>query len=425
MDVSLDVGFRGMDYYDYKNKRVLVRLDINSTIDQTSKKILSDNRIDKSLPTIEYLIKEEAKVVIIAHQGDTLDNKNLISMEEHAAKLSEKLGRTVAYIDDVAGPAAQEAIKGLKAGEIILLGNLRYLAEEISTFENAVKLQPEEMLQTYLVRNLAPLLDYYVNDAFSAAHRNAPSMVAFQELLPTASGILMMEEMTALTKLMQSPARPNIFLLGGAKISDAFGMMKEVLENGSADKILTAGVTGIIMLMAMDKDLGEANRRFIRDRNLDLFIEPARAYLKEYPTKFMYPIDLAYEKDGKRFECLIEDLPIENLPIEASFLDIGRETIKEYQDMLLNAGTIFVNGPAGVYENPLFEKATKELWETIAKAKGYSVIGGGDTVTAAQKYIRLKDISYVCTAGGAMVQYLSGKELPLIKAMKKARKKTI
>ena len=417
MDVGVDVGFMSMDAFDYSQKTVLLRLDINSTIDQ-NKKIISENRIDKSLPTVQYLLDRGAKIAIIAHQGDTLDYPNLISMEEHAHKLSQKLGKEVKYVDDVAGPAAQQAVKDLKSGEMVLLGNLRYLSEEISTFETVVKLEPSEMLNTYLVRNLAPLMDYYVNDAFSAAHRNAPSMVAFQELLPTAGGLLMMNEITALTKVMASPEKPNVFVLGGAKISDAFGMMKQVLENGSADKILASGVTGHIMLMAAGYDIGPQNFKFIKDRKLDVFVAPAKEYLENYPDKILYPKDLVYEADGKRVDVAVEDLPTEE-----AVLDIGTKTIERYTEILSTAGTIFVNGPAGVYEKEVFEKGTKEIWKAIAKAKGYSVIGGGDTVTAAQKYIDLADISYVCTAGGAMVQFLSGKELPLIKAMKKAKLK--
>jgi phosphoglycerate kinase len=298
---------------------------------------------------------------------------------------------------------------------VVLLGNLRYLTEEVSTFENSVKLTPEQMLNTYLIRNLAPLVDYYVNDAFSAAHRNAPSMVAFQELLPTAGGLLMIKEISALTKVMECPDKPSVFMLGGAKISDAFGMMKQVLENGTADKILASGVTGNIMLMASGYSIGKINEKFIKDRSLDVFIEPAKEYLTKYPDKIIFPSDLAYEKDGKRIE-----ISIENLPIEESLLDIGSKTIEAFAGEINKAGTIFVNGPAGVYEKEIFESGTKEIWKAIAKASGYSVIGGGDTVSAAQKFINLKDISYVCTAGGAMVQFLSGVELPLIKAMKKA-----
>lgn len=412
---EIEFGIKAMDEFDYREKTVLLRLDINSTIHPETKKIVSENRINMSIPTISYILDQKAKLVIIAHQGDTLDYDNLISMEEHAEKLSSKLGITVKYIDDVAGPAAREAVKNLKCGEAVLLGNLRYLTEEVSTFENSVKLEPSEMLNTYLIRNIAPLVDYYVNDAFSAAHRNAASMVAFQELLPTAGGLLMMKELSALTKVMKCPDKPSIFLLGGAKISDAFGMMKQVLENGTADKILASGVTGNIMLMASGCSIGKVNEKFIKDRSLDVFIEPAKEYLTKYPDKIIFPLDLAYEKDGQRIE-----IAIENLPIEESLLDIGAKTVEAFAKEIDRAGTIFVNGPAGVYEKEIFENGTKEIWRSIAKASGYSVIGGGDTVSAAQKFIDLKDISYVCTAGGAMVQFLSGEEMPLIKAMKKA-----
>ena len=415
---KIEFGIKGMDEFDYREKIVLLRLDINVPIHQDTKKIKNENRINMSIPTIKYILDQRAKLVIIAHQGDTLDYENLIQMVEHAEKLSSKLGITVKYLDDVAGPAAQEAIKNLMPGEAVLLGNLRYLTEEVSTFENAVKLEPEQMLNTYLVRNIAPLVDYYVNDAFSAAHRNAPSMVAFQELLPSAGGILMMKELSALTKVMKCPDKPSIFVLGGAKISDAFGMMKQVLENGTADKILASGVTGNIMLMASGYAIGKINEKFIKDRSLDVFIESAKTFLTNYPEKIIYPLDLAYEKDGQRME-----IAIENLPIEESLLDIGSKTIKVFSEEIQKAGTIFVNGPAGVYEKKIFEKGTKEIWKAIAKAKGYSVIGGGDTVSAAQNFIDLKDISYICTAGGAMIQFISGVEMPLIKAMKKANNK--
>jgi len=323
--------------------------------------------------------------------------------------------KKVDYIDDVCGPAAQAAVKNLKEGEMILLGNLRYLSEEISTFEKAVKLRPKEMLNTYLVRSLAPLVDCYVNDAFSAAHRNAPSMVAFQEILPTAGGILMMKELSALTKVMDSRNKPLVFVLGGAKISDAFGMMKEVLSSKAADKILTCGITGHIMLLAKGYDIGKANLKFIKDRGLDEFIEAAKEYIEAYSGKILFPVDLALEKDGKRIEVDIDQLPVDDI-----CMDIGSKTVEIYKNEIAKSGTIFVNGPAGVYENSLFEFGTKEIWTSLTEAKGYSVIGGGDTVSAAQRFIDTRNIGYVCTAGGAMVRFLSGIKLPLIEAMKKA-----
>jgi len=415
MEVSNAVKIRSIDEFDYANKTVLLRPDINSPIDPVTKKIVNDNRIVASIPTIRDILNKGAKLAIIAHQGDTLDYHNLIPMQEHAEKLSAYLGREVRYIDDVCGPAARESVKALKPGEAILLGNLRYLCEEVSTFENAVKLKADEMLNTYLVRSLAPLFDYYVNDAFAAAHRNSPSMVAFQELLPTAGGRQLMEEYSALTKVMKAPTKPSVFVLGGAKISDAFGMMKQVLENGTADKILACGITGEIMLWALGKSLGGKKEKFLKDRELHLFVEPAKEYLRDYPGKIEVPEDLAYEKNGERVE-----IPVESLPKDEMYMDIGSATIEKYKKYLEKAGTIFVNGPAGVYENKLFEKGTREIWNAIADSPGYSVIGGGDTVSAASRFIDLKKISYVCTAGGAMVRFLSGKKLPLIEAMEKA-----
>lgn len=404
-----------IDDFDIKGKTVLLRVDINSPIDPATKRIVNDNRIRESVPTIRKLMDGGAKIAMIAHQGDTLDYQNLIPLNEHAEKLSALMGVTIDYIDDVAGPAAIEKVQGLKAGQAVLLGNLRYLCEEISTFESAVKLKADEMLDTYLVRRLRPYVDLYVNDAFAAAHRNAPSMVAFQEFLPTAAGDLMFKEISALDTVMKTPEKPSVFVLGGAKISDAFGMMKTVLQSGSADCILTSGITGEIFLIASGRDIGPTKLKFLQDRSLLEFVEPAREYLRDYPGKIEMPRDLAYAENGARQEVAVEALPLDRM-----FMDIGARTLAHYDGILQGAKTIFVNGPAGVYEDPLFEYGTRELWHSIARSAGYSVIGGGDTVSAAARFIDMKDISYVCTAGGAMVRYLSGKKLPLIDAMEKA-----
>jgi len=240
-------------------------------------------------------------------------------------------------------------------------------------------------------------------------------MVAFQEIKPTAAGQLLFDEVAALDKIMLAPKHPSIFVLGGAKISDAFGTMEHVLASGTADRILTCGITGEVMLLADGYRLGKVKERFLNDRKLDVFIERAKNYLKNYREKIKMPLDLAYSVNSKRQEILVEDLPAEHM-----FMDIGSQTIAAYKTEILGAKTLFVNGPAGIYEEPQFEQGTKVIWKAIAASVGYSVIGGGDTVTAAEKFLNLKNIDYVCTAGGAMVQYLSGKKLPLIEAMEKA-----
>ncbi len=404
-----------IDDFNIAGKRVLLRVDINSPIDPKTKKIVNENRIQKSLPTINKLLDGGAKLAIIAHQGDTLDYQNLIPLAEHAEKLAEYTGKKVTYIDDVCGPAALDAFAALDYGEAVILGNLRYLTEEISTFENDVKLTPETMQDTYLVRRLKGQFDLYVNEAFAAAHRNAPSMVAFQEFMPSCAGNLFVSELSNLDKISKSPDKPSVFVLGGAKISDAFGMMNQVLENGTADKIITSGITGEVFLLADGIDIGETKKKFLAERNLLVFVDEAKRYLAKFRDKIVYPVDLAYQQDSKRCE-----IDIKNLPQEHMYMDIGEQTIAIYGKIISEAKTIFVNGPAGVYEDDLFALGTKSLWQAIAVSDGYSVIGGGDTVSAAAKFIDLNDVNYVCTAGGAMVRYLSGKKLPLIKAMEKA-----
>ena len=404
-----------LDDLDVRGRVVLLRVDINSPIDRTTGKINDDNRLIMSLPTIADLADAGARVVIIAHQGDTLDYHNLVSMTEHAEILSEKLNREVGFIDDVAGPAARAAIQALGDGEILLLDNIRFLTEEVSTFEGAVKLTPAEMTNTYLVRNLAPLVDVYVNDAFAAAHRNAPSMVAFQELLPTAGGRLLIDEVTALSGLAADPNRPCVFLLGGLKISDAFSMMEKVLADGTADTILTTGITANVMLIARGVDLGAPTTAFINDRSLDVFIPRAAELLEVYGERIEVPTDLAFDDGGERREIAIQDLPSEHL-----LIDVGSETVAAYEAVIADAATLFVNGPAGVYESAAGEYGTRSLWEAVAASDGYSVIGGGDTVASARRFVDPDDIGFISTGGGALIRFLSGQPLPLIDAMEKA-----
>lgn len=412
----MEIGIKSIIGVDVKGKTVLFRPDINSPID-SSGKIVNRNRLEKTVPTLKYLSDGGAKIAIIAHQGDTLDYQNLIPMREHAEILSELSGVKVDYIDDVAGDAAIAAIGNLKEGEAILLGNLRYLTEEVSTFEKDVKLTPQQMLNTYLVRRLGGEADIYVNDAFSAAHRNAPSMVAFEELMPSYAGPLFFKEYEALWRVMNCAERPVVFVLGGAKISDAFGMMGKVLKDGVADKILTMGVTGVVMRLAEGKKIGKLYEKWLSDHDLTVFVDQAKELLRDYKDKFILPVDFAVEENGVRKEVNLDELPLD----DKMFLDIGENSIAAFESAIAEAGTIFVNGPAGVYENPIFAEGTRRVWKAVAAAKGYSVIGGGDTVTAASKFVNVADIDYVCTAGGAMVRFLSGKTLPLIRAMSKAK----
>lgn len=413
----MDVGILTLDDFDFRDKTVILRVDINSPIDHQTGQLADDNRIRKSVPTIRELSDVGARVVMLAHQGDTEDYQNLISLAPHAERLSELLGRPVGFVDDIAGPAAIEQIKALQSGELLLLNNVRYLTEEVSTFVNFVKLTPEQMAQTRLVRNLAPLADYYVCEAFAAAHRSAPSLIGFAEALPAAGGRLFVDELSALTRVKESPTPPCVYVLGGARIADAFSMMKRILSEGTADHVLTSGLTGEVMLLAQGYQLGNPTEQLIYNKGLTLFIDQARELLGHYGNRILYPTDFAVD-DGGRKEVALDDLPVDHL-----LVDIGEGTISRYVEVINKAATVFVNGPAGVYEKPVSTLGTERLWITIADAPGYSVIGGGDSVAAAARFNVQDRMSYVCTSGGGMVRFLSGQTLPVIEALRRAARR--
>jgi phosphoglycerate kinase len=400
---------------DVAGRRVLLRVDINSPIDPTTKRIVDEARIDRSLPTIRDLADRGARLVVLAHQGDALDYHNLVSTREHAAKLAAKLGRQVGWIDDVAGPEARRRIAALGDGDILLLENVRIHGEELSTFERDVTLTPEQMADTYLVRHLAPLFDLYVNDAFATAHRAAPSMIAFQRLLPSAAGLLLHEELEGLRRVLDHPARPAVFLLGGLKVSDGFSMMGATLRSGLADRVLTAGVLGEIFLQASRLHLGQPTERFIAARDLTRYVDVADGLLQEFGDRIALPTDVAVLREGARHELAVGALPVEEL-----IVDIGGDTIAAYEGEIAAAGTVFVNGPAGAYEQPGADVGTRRLLEAIAAAPGMTVIGGGDTVASATRFVDLADIGLVSTAGGALVRFVSGQSLPLLDAFRTA-----
>jgi len=412
-------GILTLDDFDCRGKTVLLRVDVNSPIDHATGELANDNRIRKSLPTIRELADVGERVVLLAHQGDTEDYQNLVSLAPHARRLAELLGRPVAFIDDICGPAAIERIKALAPGEILLLNNVRYLCEEVSTFVNFVKLTPQQLARTWLVRNLAPLADYFVCDAFAAAHRYSPSLVGFAEVLPAAGGRLFIEEFGALADVKDNPRHPCVYVLGGARIADAFSMMKQVLSEGTADWVLTSGLNGEVMLLAKGYSLGEPTERLIRDKGLEPFVDEARQLLTTHGDRILCPVDVAIDNGG-RVELSIEELPSDHL-----LVDIGQRTIERYIEIIRQAATIFVNGPAGMYEQRVGALGTEALWNAIADAPGYSVIGGGDSVAAGARFRVLERMGYVCTSGGGMVRYLSGQELPVVTALRRAARRRL
>lgn len=411
-------GIHTLDDFAVGGKTVLCRVDMNQPVDRTTGTLKSTARIEACAPTVRELSDKGAKVVLLAHQGSDIEYQNYYCTQPHAQILSGLLGREVRWIDDVCGPAARQTIAGLRDGEILLLDNVRFLAEEQTLFEMKLGLTHEQQAETLLVRKLAPLADLYVCDAFAAAHRDQPSLCGFEQVLPSAMGRLFEKEYCVISELMESPQRPCTFVLGGAKVSDAFLMMESVLRSGAADTVLTGGLVGNILLAAQGEQIGSGSLEFIRRSGYDSYISKSAELLSRYGERIALPSDLAYVKDGARQECAVGAVPQ-----DIGAVDIGTATAEQYAEVIRSSRTVFVNGPMGVFEQAPSEAGTRTVWEALGRTEAFTVVGGGDSITATTKYRQTENISYICTGGGALIRFLTGEELPVVKALRFAAKK--
>ena len=403
--------YKTLDDFDVKNKVVLVRVDFNSEIDPATKKVTSDVRIRAHAEsTLKELAEKGAKTVVLAHQGRKGD-PDYTPLKEHAEILGKILKCPVKYVDDLFGEKAKAAIKNLQGGEILVLENVR------SGMKKPKACTPEEASKTELVQNLAPLADLFVNDAFAAAHRAHVSMVGFTAVLPSAAGRIMERELKSLSKALEKPEHPCVYVMGGAKADDALEISKYVLDNGIADYVLVGGVTSQLFLAAKGVDLGKKTMDFLAKKELMQFVPGIKALLAKYPDKIILPADVALDVDGKR-----KEIPVSKLPTEYSIFDIGKKTVDEFADLISKAKSIVVCGPMGVYENKEFNYGTKEVFEAIANSKAFSLAGGGNTIAAIQEYGLSKKIGYISTAGGALIEFLMGKKLPGVVALETATK---
>ncbi len=401
-----------IDDFNFKNKTALVRVDFNSPIDPKTRRILEDVRIRAhGETTIKELAQKGAKVVILAHQGRPGD-PDFIPLEQHAEILGKILNKPVEYVDDLFGEKAKKTVKALKSGEILVLENVRTFADEQK------KGTPEEHARTDFVKSLAPLADVFVSDAFAAAHRAHVSIVGFAAVLPSAAGRIMERELNALGKATESPEKPCVYVIGGAKADDALRISKFVLDNDVADEVLTGGVAGHLFLAAKGVDLGKPNVEFLKKKELMGFVGGIGELVKVYPDRIKIPSDLAVDVNGKRKEIAVEELPT-----NYQICDIGTKTIREYDEIISKAKSIVISGPMGVFENKEFMKGTKEILEAIAKSKAFSLIGGGHTVAAVEQLGLEKKMGYVSTAGGALIEFLMGEKLPGVAALEAAAKR--
>lgn len=405
--MDMDLDFYTMDDLKLEGKTVLVRVDVNSPVDPRSGVILDDTRLKLHAETIKELSDKGAKTVLMAHQSRP-GKADFTTLKQHAEALSEILGKQVEYVDDIFGSNAQNRISKLKKGEILLLENVRFYSEEV------LKRDPELQAGTHLVEKLAPLADYYINDAFATSHRSQPSLVGFAFKMPSAAGRVMEKELRILYNAVYNAEKPCVYVLGGVKVDDSITIAENVLKKGSADYVLTTGLVANIFLWGAGIDIRPVNRNFIESKDYCDWVLKAKQLLKEFKGKILYPHDVAIPVDGERKEFSVKEIP------NQSILDIGSDTITEYAKIIRSAGTIFANGPAGVFEEEGFSIGTEDILNTIASSSGFSIIGGGH-LAASANHMGLDGINHISSGGGASISLLAGENLPVIKVLKQAK----
>lgn len=394
-----------LDEVDVKDKTVIVRVDINSPMDPATGKILDDTRIRASAVTIKELASKGAKLVLLAHQG-RLGDDDFTTLEQHAELLSKATGIRIKYLKDLFyGEPVARAIKEMKPGDVILLENVRYLAEE------PVARSMEEQAKTRLVQNLAPLAQIFVNDAFAAAQRPHASIIGFAAVLPSYAGRLMEREVKKMSRAL-NPEHPCVYMLGGAKVEDTIKIMEHSLGKGLVDTVLTGGVLANIFLMVSGRDIGGPNVKLISEKSYLKLVDRARAIYSAHSDKIKLPLDFVVDVQGKP-----RVIAVEELPMNVELLDVGPKTIASYSRYLAEAKTIVVKGPMGVFERKGYERGTLELYRAAANSKAFKVFGGGHTVAIVKEAGVADKIDHVSTGGGAAVSFLAGEPMPGIEAL--------
>jgi len=405
--------FFTMDDFVLAGSTVLLRVDINSPIDPATGRLLNDARIREHLATIRDL--REARVAILAHQSRP-GKDDFTTMESHAERMAALLGRPVRYVDSLFGKSAIDAVQGMRPGDVVLLENTRFFAEE----EALADAKFEKMAKAMMVRKLAPLAQYFVLDAFAAAHRAQPSLCGFAEVMPALAGRVMEREITMVSRAMESQERPKLAIFGGIKADDSTAVTRHMLTNGVVDKVLTAGGVANLFLAAKGIDPGAATTEFMRKEieDYDGYVASCKELLAKFPGRIELPIDVAVNDGGTR-----RNLHLSELPSKHQVYDIGLDTIVHYQNEIDLARTIILNGPAGVFELEEFSLGTREVFAAVANAAAFKVVGGGHTVTVVEEMGLRRKIDHVSTGGGALINFLAGKELPLITALKRSHAK--
>ena len=390
-----------LDDFDLKGKTVFLRMDMNCPIDPVTMEISGTKRIEEAVETLQSL--EEARVVIASHQG-RVGNNEYTGMHKHAKVLEKIINKKIKYVEDVIGGAAQDAIKSLQDGDILLLDNLRLCAEENYEFT------PEDAAKTIMVSRLSKLFDLCVLDSFPSAHRSHPSIVGFPQVLPACAGRIVEREVRNLDEIMTVAKAPHVIVLGGSKVPDRLEAIKLLIQNGRADHILLTGLIGNVFMRAQARIKSP-----LGIKREDEGVARAHALIGEYPDVFATPVDIAIDKDGERVEMDVREMGKGD-----KIFDLGPKTVEYYSKLIAGAGTVFISGPAGFFERENFSYGTRELLNSVANSMATTIVSGGHLTTALKRQGLANKINHVSTAGGALVLYLTGKKLPMIKALEDA-----
>ncbi|MFX0031392.1 MAG: phosphoglycerate kinase [Candidatus Hermodarchaeota archaeon] len=394
---------------DLKGKKVLMRVDINSNIDVDKMEIRDSPRIRALVPALEEI--KESAVIIMAHQSRP-GSEDFTDLDLHAREIEKESGRPVKFVQDIFGEKAVQAIKDLKPGEILVLNNIRKWEGEMAKYKSF-----EEAENTEMVKTLYPLVDYVIVDAFGAAHRAHASIVGWPKML---AGPITANELNALRKIMDVPEKPMSMLIGGAKAIDKFKAMKYNFDNEKLDFALCSGLTAILIFAALGKNMGTPNQKIIA-KDLEENKDMIKDTYEKYKNKIILPEDLVIDDNGNRKIIAIDEAGTYNTTTG----DIGPKTEEKFKEIIMKCKTIVANGPPGIFEQEVFREATNEMVKAMVKATkengALTIIGGGEMGAAASMAGLANDVSFISTAGGAMLEILSGNDLPMIRALREKK----
>lgn len=381
---------------DVKGKKVFCRVDFN--VPMQDGEVTDDTRIRAAIPTIQYLIEQGAKVILASHlgrpKGEAVEE---LRLDPVAKRLSNLMDRTVTKTDEAYGSEVDEAISQMESGDVLLLENVRFYPGE-------------EKNDAELAKQFANLADVYVNDAFGAAHRAHASTEGIAHHIPAVAGYLMEKELRVLGNALQDPDRPFTAIIGGAKVKDKIGVIDNLIDK--VDNLIIGGGLAYTFVKAQGYEIGKSLLE--EDK-----IETAKEYMKKAEEKgvnFVMPVDVIVGDDFSN-DANTQTVDINSIPADWEAMDIGPKSIEKYSDIVKNSKLIIWNGPMGVFELETFANGTKGVAEALGQTEGYTVIGGGDSAAAVEKFGYSDQMDHMSTGGGASLEFMEGKDLPGVVAL--------